>query len=83
MSDWLLSGVLLGPAETVGRLALVLGVVLLVLFTIVVRFLQAEELYGNEPSPPEQQTNCQSCGARNPVDAATCHHCGDPLDTAE
>lgn len=28
---------------------------------------------------PEELTNCPSCGARTPVDAASCDYCGDPV----
>jgi hypothetical protein len=74
-------GVLALSFDTAGRVAFVIVVGAVALFVIWFQFLEVRTLYGRgDSTPPEQLTNCPSCGARLPVDAERCDHCDEPLD---
>lgn len=71
---------LLSLTSVVERVLILLVVLVAGVFVIVFEFRKARELYGSRESPPpEELTNCPSCGARIAVEAGECEYCGDPL----
>lgn len=47
-----------------------------------VQYLKANALYGGSERA-QQQTNCDACGVRIPVEAETCGYCGEPTADEE
>jgi hypothetical protein len=67
--------------DVLGRIALVIGFMLIVFAVIVFQFLKVRELYASgDSATPDEQANCSSCGARISADADTCNYCSESIE---
>lgn len=79
MSAPLVTGALSDLLFVLGVYAFAALVLLAALFGTAYRMILYDATFGGGETPPEEKTNCPSCGARTTVDPPACDHCGEPL----
>lgn len=84
--DYLNSVLLIGSSvsdsvSALGRSAFFVGIGLLVILLLVVRFeLLHAAISSGESAGEKSKTNCPSCGARTTIESNECDHCGSHVN---